>query len=231
MRIAIVGDRNPDSVTHRATEDAFDDLEVDASWVPTPSLHSDPALLGAYDGALISPGSPYASMEGALAAIRYAREHGLPALGTCGGFQHMVVEFARNVAGIAGADHAEEHPDAEHLVVTPLACSLAGQEHRVRILPGTRAGDLYGAVDSPEPFFCTFGLNPAYLARLEGAGLRFSGFDDDGEPRILELPSHPFYLGTLFVPQAAHPRLGPHPLLSGLVAAAGRRREAGRAGR
>ncbi len=220
MRIAIVGDRNPDNVTHRATEAAFLKLEVEASWVPTPALHGNVSLLQTYDGALIAPGSPYANRDGALAAIRYARERGLPTLGTCGGFQHMLVEFARNVAGIADPDHAEEHPAARRLVVTPLACSLAGQEHPVRILPGTRAADLYGVRESTEPFFCALGLNPAYLAPLERAGLRFTGFGAEGEARILELPGHPFFMGTLFVPQAGRPRQDPHPLLSGLVTAA-----------
>jgi CTP synthase (UTP-ammonia lyase) len=122
----------------------------------------------------------------------------------------------------AGADHAEEHPDAEELVVVPLACSLAGQEHPVRVVPGTQAGALYAASESVEPFFCSFGLDPRYLAPLERAGLRFSRFDAAGEARILELPGHPFVLGTLFVPQA-NPRRSPHPLLAGLVAAAGQR--------
>jgi CTP synthase (UTP-ammonia lyase) len=222
MRIAIVGDRNPRNGTHLASEAALAALGVEADWVPTPVLVDQAGLLEAYDGALISPGSPYASMDGALAAIRFTRERRIPTLGTCGGFQHILIEYARNVAGISGADHAEEHPDAEELVVAPLACSLAGQEHPVRVVPGTRAGELYAASESVEPFFCSFGLYPRYLAPLERAGLRFSGFDAGGEARILELPGHPFFLGTLFVPQANR-RRSPHPLLAGLVAAAGQR--------
>jgi CTP synthase (UTP-ammonia lyase) len=70
-----------------------------------------------------------------------------------------------------------------------------------------------------EPFFCTFGLNGHYRPALEEAGVRFSGFDRDGEPRILELPGHPFFLATLFVPQAGPAAAAPHPLLVGLLEA------------
>lgn len=218
--IGIVGDRNPTNPTHRATDNALAQLGVDARWIPTPRLLEQPSLLAACDGALITPGSPYASMDGAIAAIRFAREQRMPVLGTCGGFQHMVVEFARNVAGLIGADHAEEYPEAHELVVVPLACSLAGQEHAVMVKPGTLAAELYGKLETVEPFFCTYGLNSAYRESLEEAGLLFSGFDSEGEPRILELPGQPFFVGTLYVPQASY-RYAPHPLLAGLVTAAG----------
>src|SRR5487761_939961 len=191
MTIGIVGDYNPQNVTHAATDSAFARLGAETTWVPTVDVAADPALLAGYDGLLIAPGGPYLSMDGALHAIRYARENDLPLLGTCAGFQHVLVEFARNVAGIDGADHAEVNPEAAELICVPLACSLVGQ--------------LFQVTDSVEPFYCTFGLNPGYRQPLERAGLRFSGFDDDGEPRILELPGHRFFLATLYVPQAAPP--------------------------
>jgi CTP synthase (UTP-ammonia lyase) len=221
--IAVVGERNPDNPTHSATDAALIGLGAEPAWLGTLNVLGQADRLDAYGGVLIAPGSPYASMEGALAAIRHARQRGIPVLGTCGGFQHMLIEVARDVAGIDGADHAEEHPDATELVVAPLSCSLAGQVHPVRIEAGTQAGDLYAATEANEPFFCNFGLNPAYRGRLEAAGLRFSGFDLEGEPRILELPGHPFFIGTLFVPQAAVRSGGPHPVLSGFVEAARRR--------
>ncbi len=81
-----------------------------------------------FQGLLVAPGSPYESMEGALAAIRVARSRGVPLLGTCGGFQHVVLEFARHMLGVADADHAEYEPYASStLFITPLSCSLAGQ--------------------------------------------------------------------------------------------------------
>ena len=224
MSIAIVGDHNPDNRTHVATDSAFAQLGVDARWVPTPAVGDDPSLLADYDGVLVAPGSPYVSMEGALSAIRYAREHDLPLVGTCGGFQHVVIEFARNVAGIRDADHAETNPQASELVCVPLACSLVGQQHQVLIEPSTLAAKLYQVVETVEPFFCSFGLNPSYQGALEHAGMTFTGFDKNREPRILELPKHRFFLATLYVPQAADRGPRPHPLLVGFVDACQRRR-------
>ncbi len=218
--IAIVGDRNPSYLTHTLTEEAFSDLGVRFEWVPTPVVLEDPTLLGAYGGCLMAPGTPYASMSGALEAIRYAREHDLALLGTCGGFQHVLIEIARNLAAIAGADHAEVNPDASELVCVPLTCSLVGQQHPVRIEPGTRAAAIYGTGESIEPFFCNFGLNDAYRPALEAAGVCYSGFDAGGEPRILELPDHRFFLATLYVPQASSRKAHPHPVLNAFVDAA-----------
>src|SRR5205809_607084 len=79
-----------------------------------------------FHGIWCVPGSPYRSMDGALRANRFARENGRPFLGTCGGFQHAIIESLRNVAGLKHADHAESNPDAKMPVIVRLACSLAG---------------------------------------------------------------------------------------------------------
>ena len=221
--IGIVGDRNPGNKTHLATESALGHVPepVAFEWIPTEQIGEDPdSRLSRYAGLLISPGSPYRSMDGALAAIRYAREKGIPALGTCGGFQHMVVEFLRNVLGIADADHAETNPTAPRLAITPLTCSLAGQTHPVRLIKGSRAAGIYGAETTLEPFFCNFGLNPEYRPRLEARGLTVSGLGEDGLVRVLELRDHPFFFGTLYVPQARSQPGDPHPLVAAFVAAA-----------
>lgn len=133
--IAIVGDRNPHYLTHEATDVALSQLGAEARWVSTPTLLQDPGRLSEYAGALIAPGSPYLSTEGALAAIRYARELGLPLLGTCGGFQHVILEFARDVAGMTGADHAELNADADVLVVVPLSAAWSDSNTRSRSGP------------------------------------------------------------------------------------------------
>jgi CTP synthase (UTP-ammonia lyase) len=221
--IGIVGDRNPDNHTHLATEQAFGHLlqPIRCEWIATGQI--TPQRLSAYAGLLIAPGSPYRDMEGALAAIRHAREEQVPLLGTCGGFQHMVVEFARNVLGMRDAGHAETHPDAPRLAITPLSCSLAGQAHPVRFIQGSKAAALYGVDHAVEPFYCNYGLNPEFRPRLEACGLTVSGLGEDGEVRVLEMSGHPFFLGTLYVPQArSRPGL-PHPLIAGLADAARRR--------
>lgn len=219
--IGVVGDRNPSYAVHVATERALTHGEhaPQVEWLATDAIEPRAADLSRYAGILVAPGSPYRSMEGALSSIRYAREHGIPLLGTCGGFQHLIVEFARDVAGIVDADHAESSPDAARPAVTALACSLAGQTHAVRIIDGTRAAAIYRSQETLEPFYCSYGLNPQFRPLLESHGLVVSGVDADGAARIVELPSHPFFMGTLFVPQARHEAGKPHPLLSAFVAA------------
>jgi CTP synthase (UTP-ammonia lyase) len=223
--IGIVGDRNPGYKGHLFTESALAHAPqaLPFAWIATDHLAEGAATrLDGYDALFIAPGSPYRSTEGALAAIRHAREHGVPLLGTCGGFQHIVLEFVRNVLGIADADHAETNPVAPRLAVTPLSCSLAGQSRPVKVMRDTKAAEIYGADTVIEPFFCNFGLNPDYIPRLEAHGLRISGVGEEGTVRILELRDHPFFMGTLFVPQARSTAQEPHPLVAAFVAAARR---------
>ena len=87
------------------------------------------------------------------------------------------------------------------------------------MLSGTRASALYGATEATEDFFCNYGVNPDYHRGLEAGGLRVSGLGGAGEVRIVELPDHPFFLATLFLPQARSTAASPHPLLAGYAAA------------
>jgi CTP synthase (UTP-ammonia lyase) len=131
----------------------------------------------------------------------------------------VIVEIARHVLGIEDADHAETNPGAPRLAVTPLACGLVGQSHPVRIVAGTRVAALYGADAAEEDYWCNYGLNPAYRERLLRAGLAASGLDEEGEIRIVELPAHPFFVATLFLPQMRSTPGHPHPVLAGFAAA------------
>jgi len=106
------------------------------------------------------------------------------------------------------------------LVISPLTCSLVGQQQNVAIVPGTRAAALYGAAQAIEPYFCNYGVNPEYRRRLEAGGMVTSGVGDEGEVRIVELPAHPFFLATLYVPQARSTADDPHPFIAGFAAAA-----------
>ncbi len=104
-------------------------------------------------------------------------------------------------------------------MITTLACSLVGQDQPVAIVPGTLAARLYGVTQATEPYYCSYGLNPEYRRRLEHAGLATSGTGADGEVRVVELTAHPFFLATLFVPQARSSPGRPHPVIAGLAAA------------
>lgn len=214
--IAALGDRNTSYLTHREI-DATIALEPRIRWLPTEDARVDD-----FDGLWVVPGTPYRDEDAVMAAIRFAREEGMPILGTCGGFQHMAVEYARNVLGIAGAAHAETDPDGETIVVGALACSLVGVERTVVPVPGTRLAAICGT----EPFigfhFCNYGL----AADLPGVVV--SAHADDAGVEAFELPEHPFYVATLFQPQVGTSERGVlHPLLRALLSAAGAARRTG----
>jgi CTP synthase (UTP-ammonia lyase) len=227
IRFGLIGDYNPAFRPHQATADALRhaaamlNVDIDITWLPTPSL--DPLLhasIEEFDALWCTPGSPFQSMDGALRGIQYAREQGVPLLGTCAGFQHIVVEYARNVLGIVDAHHAEYQPVDGTLFITPLSCAIAGMTLEVVVEPTSRAGRAYGQSRAQEQYYCTFGLNPDYHARLHEHGLLITGVDQDGEARIVELPQHSFFVGTLFVPQLTSTAERPHPLIVAYVEAA-----------
>lgn len=224
-RIALVGDRSPHVRSHQRVPVLLDRLrerealDLDVYWVPTDEVEA----LETFDGIWVLPGSPYRSEAGAIAAIRTAREREIPLLGTCAGFQHAMLEYARNVCGATGVQHAETTPDATDLLIVPLACSLDGHEAAVELQPGTLAARLLGVERSTERYHCSFGLDPARLGLLEEHGLVFSAYDDEGAPRVAELPGHPFYLVTLFQPELSGDGTRPHPFIQAFAhAAAGR---------
>jgi CTP synthase (UTP-ammonia lyase) len=158
-------------------------------------------------------------MQGALNGIRIAREGNKPFLGTCGGFQHALIEYARSVLKVAEADHAESNPSASFPLITPLSCSLVGAHGTILLAPGSKAEAAYGASKTDEEYHCNFGLNREQLPKLESGGLRFSGFDTEGEPRIFELPDHTFFMGTLFQPELTALKGVTHPLVTEYVRA------------
>lgn len=219
VRIVVVGDYQPERETHLATTAAVGHagaalgVATEVSWIGT----GDPEGLSALeeaDGIWIAPGSPYRSLDGALGAITFARTRGVPLLGTCAGFQHIVLEFARSVVGDTEAKHAEYQPMGESLFVTPLSCSLAGGTFDVGLEAGSRAHAAYARSTATERYYCNFGLNPEKESALVAAGLRISGRDHTGEARIVEVVDHPFFVGTLFVPQVASTLKAPHPLVT-----------------
>lgn len=231
-RVGVVGEFQPNFAPHTAIDTAVEDalaadpsrLPIALEWVSTSDAEDlSTEELAAYAAWWIAPGSPYRSINGALRVIRYAREHDVPLLGTCGGYQHVVLEYARNVLGFADAAHAEYDPYASDLFITALSCSLVGQTMTVMVRKNTTAARLYPSNTITEKYYCNFGLNLDHLPALSAAGLVVSGTDQDGEPRIVELPSLRYFLATLFVPQTSSTPEAPHPLIVGLLRAATQR--------
>jgi CTP synthase (UTP-ammonia lyase) len=131
----------------------------------------------------------------------------------------LLLEFARNVCGLGAVAHAEMNASAGELLITPLDCSLLGEEATVVVEPGTKAAEVMGAGPVTERYFCRYGLNLDYLQVLVENGLVFSGRDEQGDPRIAELPGHPFFVGTLFQPELSSGPGWAHPLIVGFAAA------------
>ncbi|MGH2496196.1 MAG: CTP synthase C-terminal region-related (seleno)protein [Ktedonobacteraceae bacterium] len=226
VRIGLIGDFNPDVLAHIAIPQALAlaarrvECNVETEWLPTPLLEKDAAeRLAAFDGLWIVPASPYESMEGALLAVRFARERGVPFLGTCGGFQHALIEYARNVLNLSEADSTESNPESTLPLIAPLSCSLVEATDAIVLQPDSRIATIYGKGEISEKYHCSFGLNPRYTTLFDASGLRITGFDKSGEARVFDLDGHPFYMGTLFQPERSAFNDVAHPLIVAYVQA------------
>lgn len=223
-RIAVIGERIDGARSQVFLNKALDDLQdvygFQYEWVDTGLIEDKgAAFLKDYDGFWSAPGGQFKSTDGALSAIRYARENDIPHLATCGGFQHTILEIARDLLGIEGADHEEYAPNGTDLIIIKMACSLKGKTGEVLVEPNTLAHRLYPAASVEEDFLCTFGVNPAFKARFAHSLLKISGKDAADEIRIIEIPDHRFFMATLFVPQLRSSKESPHPIIEGFVKA------------
>ncbi|KAA8694506.1 Uncharacterized protein ALO80_02806 [Pseudomonas caricapapayae] len=208
VKIGLVGDFNADVPAHRAIPLALQmaaevlQITVGFEWLPTPQIGNG-ARLGEFDGLWCVPASPYLDMQGALTAIRFAREQLVPFLGTCGGFQHALVEYARHQLGWADAEHGETAPEAPNVIIKPLSCSLVESVAAVQLQPDTLIARAYGRLDIEERYHCRYGLRRELESALFGQRLEISGRGPEGEVRSIELQGHPFFVATLFQPERA----------------------------
>jgi len=224
-RIALVGDYDQDKVAHRAIPIALklavDELRADVTfeWLPSRDLRPTAQVqLEPYAALWCVPGSPYQNTHGVIEAIRFARLQGRPFLGTCGGFQHAMLEYAQAVWRI-DAVHAEMNPKAEDPVIAPLICSLVEVRGGLTFEPGSRLRAIYGREVANEEYHCNYGLNPRYADRLQSGPLKIAARDDEGSVRAVELDDHPFFIGTLFQPERAALREQLPPLVKAFVRA------------
>lgn len=224
VMIGLIGDYNESVPAHQAIPIALQraaeifDITVGFEWVSTEEVTSI-TRISRFDGLWCVPASPYRSMNGALLAIRHAREGVVPFLGTCGGFQHAVIEYARNALGWADAEHAETAPDSLCAVISPLECALVETTGLVRLFPGSRIAAAYGVEETTEGYRCRYGLNPEFRADLVAGPLRAVADDGAGEVRAVELDGHPFFVATLFQPERAALKGEAAPLVGAFVRA------------
>ena len=206
---------------------------VKIKWIETTSITDETAAghLNNVDGIIVPGGFGTRGAEGKIACIRYARENNLPYLGLCFGFQMAVIEFARNVCGLAEANSVEIEPDCPEPVIDILPeqkkieglggnMRLGGRD--IELKPRTLAWKLFGKTDSVRMRFRhRYEVDPRYIESLEKAGLVFSG-KAPNQPimQILEIPSHSFFMGTQAHPCLTSRPLKPQPMFVGLVSAA-----------
>ncbi len=194
----------------------------------------DPAELARADGILVPHGFGERGAEGKVKAIRYAREQRVPFFGICFGMQLAVVEFARSVADLRGANSTEVDPETPHPVIDLLPEQREIQDKGATmrlgaypciLQPDTRARAAYGAAEIRERHRHRYEFNPDYRDRLSRAGLIFSGTSPDGRlVEIIELENHPFFVACQFHPEFRSRPFEPHPLFEAFIEAASERR-------
>jgi CTP synthase len=235
VRVAIVGKYNAlkdaylsilESINHAAIHHR---AMLDLVWVDAERLTRDVVdkRLRKVDGILVPYGFGYRGMEGKIEAIRYAREMKIPYFGLCVGLQTAVIEFARNVCGLAGANSTEFEPNTPHPVIdlmeTQRDIEAKGGTMRLgawpcKLLKGSLAAEAYGTSRISERHRHRWEVNPSYHAQLQKAGLVFSGSSPDGRLiEIVELKDHPFFIATQFHPEFRGRPVRPHPLFAKFV--------------
>ncbi len=219
-KIAILGDFNPVYSTHHILNESIRQIqkllneEIQFDWISSDTLNCKTAFNNMYCGLWIAPGSPYKNMENVLNTITYARENKIPTFGNCGGFQHMIIEFARNICGITNADHEETNPNSPDLLISKLSCSLVEQEEELTIIDTDSI--LFNTIKKEKlvgKYFCSYGINSKYMDTLKSNGLKPTALSADGQVRAFELQTHPFFVGTLFQPALTSAIDEPNPLI------------------
>jgi CTP synthase len=214
------------------------ETHVTITWIPSDTCETPEGAakaLAAVDGIIVPGGFGIRGIEGKLGALRFAREQGIPTLGICLGLQCMVIEYARNVAGLEGASSSEFDPQTPHPVVATMAEQVdildrgdLGGTMRLGLYPadlaeGSIAAEVYESTRASERHRHRYEVNNAYRDQLSDAGIVFSGLNPElGLVEYVELPRdvHPYYIATQAHPELRSRPTAPHPLFRGLVGAA-----------
>ena len=236
-RIAVVGKYIDLKDSYKSLSEALahggiaNEAKVDVLWVDAEHIERDGAAahFAGVDGILVPGGFGDRGIEGKIEAVRYAREQKVPFFGICLGMQCAVIEYARNMCGLTGANSSEFAPDTPHAVIDLLpeqrTVNVKGGTMRLGLYPillaeGTRVSRLYGEGIIQERHRHRYEVNNDYLAKLEKNGLRVSGLWAEKQlVEIVELPDHPYFVAGQFHPEFRSRPWDPHPLFAGFVEA------------
>jgi CTP synthase len=239
VRIAVVGKYTELVDSYKSVQEALihggiaNDAGVDMSWISSDVFTSPQRtaeVLGDFHGLLVPGGFGVRGIEGMLDAIRHARESGLPFLGICLGLQTAIIEFARNVCGLDDSHSSEFAPECANPVislmesqqhVTDMGGTMRLGAYPCRLRPGSLSAEVYGVPEVSERHRHRYEVSNNYRDLFSEHGLRFSGLSPDGSlVEMIELPSHPWYIGCQFHPELRSRPTRPHPLFAGFIAAA-----------
>ena len=210
---------------------ASNDCHVKLSYVNSEKLTRENVAekLGKMSGILVAPGFGNRGIEGKIEAVRFARENGIPFLGICLGMQCAVIEFARNVLGIADANSSEmdatPHPVID-LMEEQKGVTAKGGTMRLGAYPcvlkkGSKVAEAYGKLHISERHRHRYEFNNDYLAQFEAAGMKAVGINPDTNlVEVVEIPEHPWFVGTQYHPEYKSTVLSPSPLFVAFVKAA-----------
>ncbi len=211
----------------------YNDRVLELCYIHSESVTSEnvETLLGGFDGVVVAPGFGHRGTEGKIIALKYTRENNIPTLGICLGMQCMVIEFARNVLGLADANSTELDEHTKHNVidimevqkyVTAKGGTMRLGAYKCSFNKGTLASNCYGDIDNVmERHRHRYEFNELYKSVFENAGMVFSGVNlESGLVEIVELPTHKWFLGTQFHPEYSSTVENPHPLFLSFIAAA-----------
>jgi CTP synthase len=242
VRVAVVGKYTSLVDSYKSIQEALihggiaNDVGVRIDWLSSEAIDAQgTAALAPHDAVLIPGGFGQRGVEGMVDTVRHLRENGVPFLGICLGLQCAIIEVARNVCGLEGADSSEFEPDTPHPVISlldsQLKVTMKGGTMRLGAYPAhlvedSRVRAIYGADEVSERHRHRYEVNNEYRESLAAGGLRFSGVSPGGGlVEIIELPKHPFFVATQFHPELKSRPTRAHPLFAGFIEAALRRRE------
>jgi CTP synthase len=239
VRIAVVGKYTDYADSYKSVQEALihggiaNDVGVDIQWMASDDFSSHERaeqILTSVDGLLVPGGFGVRGVEGMVQAIRYARESGLPFFGICLGMQTAIIEFARHVVGLDDSHSSEFAPECDNPVislmesqqhVTDMGGTMRLGAYPCRLARGSRAAEIYGQNEVSERHRHRYEVSNAYRERFVQHGMKLSGLSPDGQlVEIVELPSHPWFLGCQFHPELQSRPTRPHPLFAGFIAAA-----------